>query len=319
MTLGAWLVCAASAVLLLTFVFRLRTRSRACCAELQSAIDTPAAKLRRAAGPRPTAFAFGYGEPGSSSRLPRFRSLRALPRGRAPAVAQLAPHQDDQADRRSDRRRRLHGGTRFADHDRSYTLGMKDGKPFMTVAFGTRAAADVSRSTTRSARSAIRAICRRCPTAASTCCPRSGTSRRSGGSTGKRSRRFPTPRTTSGRSGTSTASTATAPTSSRASTSREDVQAVVDRDGHRLRSVPRPRPRARGDDGGVGEGPGVEAGLRQQLEEPAVEPGSQDLLDPQLGAAAHLRHVRVLPRQQDERVSSASRAAIGMPTTRCRS
>ena len=27
-------------------------------------------------------------------------------------------------------------GTRFADHDRSYTLGMKDGKPFMTVAFG---------------------------------------------------------------------------------------------------------------------------------------------------------------------------------------
>lgn len=27
-------------------------------------------------------------------------------------------------------------GTRFADHDRSYTLGIKDGKPFMTVAFG---------------------------------------------------------------------------------------------------------------------------------------------------------------------------------------
>ena len=27
-------------------------------------------------------------------------------------------------------------GTRFTDHDRSYTLGMKDGKPFMTVAFG---------------------------------------------------------------------------------------------------------------------------------------------------------------------------------------
>jgi predicted CXXCH cytochrome family protein len=27
-------------------------------------------------------------------------------------------------------------GTRFSDHDRSYTLGMKDGKPFMTVAFG---------------------------------------------------------------------------------------------------------------------------------------------------------------------------------------
>ena len=27
-------------------------------------------------------------------------------------------------------------GTRFSDHDRSYTLGMKDGKPFITVAFG---------------------------------------------------------------------------------------------------------------------------------------------------------------------------------------
>ena len=30
-------------------------------------------------------------------------------------------------------------GTRFSDHDRSYTLGTKDGKPFMTVAFGTAA------------------------------------------------------------------------------------------------------------------------------------------------------------------------------------
>ena len=29
-------------------------------------------------------------------------------------------------------------GTRFADHGRSYTFGTKDGRPFMTVAFGTR-------------------------------------------------------------------------------------------------------------------------------------------------------------------------------------
>jgi predicted CXXCH cytochrome family protein len=30
-------------------------------------------------------------------------------------------------------------GTRFSDHDRSYTFGMKDGKPFVSVAFGARA------------------------------------------------------------------------------------------------------------------------------------------------------------------------------------
>jgi predicted CXXCH cytochrome family protein len=30
-------------------------------------------------------------------------------------------------------------GTRFADHDRSYTFGMKGGKPFITIAFGDRA------------------------------------------------------------------------------------------------------------------------------------------------------------------------------------
>src|SRR4029077_5971285 len=29
-------------------------------------------------------------------------------------------------------------GTKFADHDRSYTFGRKNGKPFITVAFGTR-------------------------------------------------------------------------------------------------------------------------------------------------------------------------------------
>ena len=45
----------------------------------------------------------------------------------------------------------------------------------------------------------------------------------------------------------------------------------VDRDGHRLRSVSRPGPRARRVDGGVGEGSRVEAELRQQLEEPAAE------------------------------------------------
>ena len=46
-------------------------------------------------------------------------------------------------------------------------------------------------------------------TAASTCCRRSGTSKAGAGSTGRRSRRFPTARTICGRSGTPTASTAT--------------------------------------------------------------------------------------------------------------
>ena len=141
-------------------------------------------------------------------------------------------------------------GTKFADHGRAYTFGTKDGKPFVTVVVRRRARRKPSRSTTRSARSATRAICRRCPKGASTCCRCSGTSRASAGSTGKRSRRFPTARTTSARSGTPTASTATPPTSSRATTSTaEAIQLDVDRDGHRLRSVPRPRPRARRADG----------------------------------------------------------------------
>ena len=29
-------------------------------------------------------------------------------------------------------------GTKFADHDRSYTFGLKDGKPFVSVSFGAR-------------------------------------------------------------------------------------------------------------------------------------------------------------------------------------
>ena len=93
----------------------------------------------------------------------------------------------------------------------------------------------------------------------------------------------------------------------------------VDRDGHRLRGLPRARPPARRVDGGVGEESGIEAEVRQQLEEPAAERHAEDLLDAQLRAAARLRHLRLLPRQQEQRRSSASRAAIALRTTRCRS
>ena len=67
-------------------------------------------------------------------------------------------------------------GTKFADHDRAYTFGTKDGKPFVSDCRSATARRRPSPSTTRSAPSDIRAICRRCPTAASTCCRCSGTS-----------------------------------------------------------------------------------------------------------------------------------------------
>src|SRR5687768_721166 len=52
----------------------------------------------------------------------------------------------------------------------------------------------------------------------------------------------------------------------------------------------------------MGEGSGVEAEVRQQLEEQAVERHAQDLFHTQLRAAAHLRHLRLLPRQQEQRL-----------------
>ncbi len=83
---------------------------------------------------------------------------------------------------------------------------------------------------------------------------------------------------------------------------REAVSIDVDRDGHRLRGLPRTGPSARRVDGSVGEGSGVEAGVRQQLEEPPAERHPEDLLGEELGAATHLRHVRLLPRQQEQRL-----------------
>ena len=51
-------------------------------------------------------------------RLHRIEQLRQLSQRGVPAVEELAPHQDDQADRRSHRRRRFRDGTKFADHGR---------------------------------------------------------------------------------------------------------------------------------------------------------------------------------------------------------
>ena len=141
-----------------------------------------------------------------------------MPRRAASTVAQLAPRPDDQADRRATIVGDFSDGTRFSDHGRSYEFGTKDGKPFMTVAFGAAKPETFDRLHARretlsglpldaARRTHLRAAgvlaCRE----------------RSGGSTGRRSRRFPTARMTYGRSGTSTASTATAPISRRATTS----------------------------------------------------------------------------------------------------
>ena len=59
----------------------------------------------------------------------------------------------------------------------------------------------------------------------------------------------------------------------------EEVQHDVDRDGHRLRGVPRPRPRARRADGRVGEGSGLASRRTTSARRTGPERHAQDLLD----------------------------------------
>ena len=129
-------------------------------------------------------------------RLRRLWRVPPLPRGRARAMAAVAPRQDDQAHRRGHHRRQLRRWHQAVG-----------ARPVVRVRPRGRAAVHASHpsgtvrprptaSTTRSGRSAIRAICRICPTAACTCCRRSGTSRAGAGSTGRRSRPSPTAPTT---------------------------------------------------------------------------------------------------------------------------
>ena len=53
--------------------------------------------------------------------------------------------------------------------------------------------------------------------------------------------------------------------------------------------------------------PATQAGVRQQRQEPRAERDAEDLLAAHRGAAPDLRHVRLLPRQQDEHVHRVPR------------
>ena len=152
------------------------------------------------------------------------------------------------------------------------------------------------------------------------CCRCSGMSPPSDGSTGRRSRRCRKAPTSSARSGTPTVSTATAPTSSRATTStRRNTTSTWTEMGIGCEAC---------------HGPGrqhvtlMEAWEKDPASKPKYDHSSKNrqlsdilkiLSRQELGAAAHLRHLRLLPRQQDATCLSASRAAIATRITRCRS
>ena len=99
---------------------------------------------------------------------------------------------------------------------------------------------------------------------------------------------------------------------------RRALRDDMDRDGHRLRGVSRPRTTARRADGGVGEGPGVKPAYDNSAKNRELSAILKTFSPRSGGAAAGLRHVRVLPRQQDRTCSSGSAAASVTRISRCR-
>ncbi|MDO8678855.1 MAG: cytochrome c3 family protein [Acidobacteriota bacterium] len=123
MTSGARLVCGASAMLLLTLAVRASQPDR-----LPVARNVAAAIAQVPVARNFSSAADDYLGSASCARChdvehQQWRNSLHVKMTKPIAEAAIAGDFSD--------------GTRFTDHDRSYTLGMKDGKPFMTVAFGT--------------------------------------------------------------------------------------------------------------------------------------------------------------------------------------
>ncbi len=115
MTFGTRLVCSATAVLLLTVVLRAAPATQYPSPKPQAPSLEPQADYL---GSKACARCH---EAESGQWLNSLHVKMTKPLAEATIVGNFAE------------------GARFADHDRAYTFGRKDGKPFMTVAFGTRA------------------------------------------------------------------------------------------------------------------------------------------------------------------------------------
>ena len=124
MTLGTRLVCGATAVLLLTLVVRAGEPQTPESPAPQA--DSPAVAPRDDAQPnsRISTDYLGSAACASCHEAEHQQWLGSLHIKMTKPIAEAMVAGD------------FRNGTRFADHDRAYTFGTKDGKPFMTVAFG---------------------------------------------------------------------------------------------------------------------------------------------------------------------------------------
>ena len=229
-------------------------------------------------------------------------AVQAMPRGRARPVAAIAPHPDDQTDRRGHGRRRFQRGTRLSDHGRSFQFSRPTARR-SCASHSAAAKPETFRVDYTLGAKRYQGYLSKLPTAASTCCRRSGTSRAGAGWTGRRLRRSPTAPTICGRSGTPTVSTATARTSRRATTSQtKRYNSTWTEMGIGCEACHGPgRPHVRSD-GGWEKNPASKPAYDNSAQNRGLT-GILKMLSPRTAdAAPHLRHLRLLPRQQDERL-----------------
>jgi predicted CXXCH cytochrome family protein len=121
MTFGTRLVCGASTVLLLTIVLRAAPALSPVQPQTYGGQTPQAQSLKPQADYLGSKACARCHEPESAQLNGALHIKMTKPVAEATIVGNFAE------------------GTRFADHDRAYTFGRKDGKPFMTVAFGTLA------------------------------------------------------------------------------------------------------------------------------------------------------------------------------------
>ena len=191
-------------------------------------------------------------------------------------------------------------GTRLSAHGRSYEFGRKDGKPFVKVAFGDRPPESFTVDYTLGAKR-YQGYLSQLPDGRMYVLP---------GVLAGRERaldRLEGDHAHSGRRARPASDLERElfqlPCDEPGAGVRCRLEAIphdVDRDGHRLRGVPWPRPGTHRARRCVGGGSREQAGVRHQREQPSGHRHPEDAV-PAIGrAASRLRHVRLLPRQQDQ-------------------